>query len=102
MTTAPDWAGVLSDADLARKVPAACQTCGGSQCVRPPNCHCDAGSSLNYALCPHLPDECPDCPTIADLLRWGYNVARSLPLSDYLPPWLVNARCGEPLRGGPG
>lgn len=38
-----------------------CETCGGSRCVVPPDCDCDVVTSLNFALCPHPPDECPDC-----------------------------------------
>lgn len=70
MTTTPDWAGVLARANrgpgvqLAAKVPAACQTCGGSQILGGPNgYYADKGKP------------CRDCPTIADLLHWGYNVA---------------------------
>lgn len=40
---------------------APCGTCGGSRCAVPPDCDCDVVSSLNFALCPHAPDDCPDC-----------------------------------------
>lgn len=40
---------------------APCETCGGSRCAVPPDCDCDRVTSLNYALCTHLPADCPDC-----------------------------------------
>ena len=53
---------------FASRIPQACQTCKGSgvECVK---AYSDG--------VPMIERPCPDCPTIATLLLWGWNVAKA-------------------------
>ena len=65
---------------LATRIPQACQTCKGSGVIydlRCDNCGGSASLPLGMTCSNHLakPTPCPDCPTILDLLLWGWERA---------------------------
>ena len=73
---------IESEADdiLATRIPQACQTCKGEGVIydlRCDNCGGSASLPLGMTCNNHLakPTPCPDCPTIATLLLWGWERA---------------------------
>lgn len=65
----PSWAWEATDALLALRIPQACQTCKGG------------GYVVNFDVSGVR--SCTACPTIGDLLRWGWNVSQAEPDHEY-------------------